>query len=95
MWAANGKTYNDGPSAHLALFASDYPGQKQDADGDGNGSDGEIEFVILLVCGLNNDDQLDCKSEKKEEIELQICNVDLEMIISHLLLDLLSSRQTW
>ena len=70
------RTYDDRKHPGSAFFAGEECGHEEDDDGDRYRSNGEIEFHIVVI--NNHHDELDGKSQKEEEVELQQGNVDLK-----------------
>ena len=62
-------TYKDANHSQSIFFAREQSGKEEDAYGDGDRSDGEIEFIVPLVVGLDDDNELYGETKEKEKVE--------------------------
>lgn len=68
-------TYNDWNSSNQVLASSEEGSHKQNDDGDRNCGKRKREFQRLRI--NDNDHKLHRKSEEKEEVKLEQCDVNL------------------
>ena len=69
--------YDDQRHSSPGFAPAEDAGHDKDDNGDGNGGYGEPDFGIVAVV-VDDDDELDGKAEKEEEVEFQKGDVDLE-----------------